>query len=96
MGTIERSITILTILLKKYRPMSYQEIQRELFNNYGEEIDWRTIKVHVDALSKIFDIIRRDKNGRPYVKSGFGGKTIQSVIKLSLVKSNENENKMAA
>lgn len=95
MGTIERSINILTILLKKYRPMSYQEIQRELFNNYGEEIDWRTVKVHIDALSKIFDIIGRDKNGRPYVKSGFGGKTVQSVIKFSLIKRTE-ETKMVA
>lgn len=95
MGTIERSITILTILLKKYRPMSYQEIQRELFDNYDEEIDWRTIKVHIDALSKIFDIIGRDKNGRPYVKSGFGGKTVQSVIKFSLIKRTE-ETKMVA
>ena len=94
MGSIERSIAILTILLKKYRPMSYQEIQRELLSNYDEEIDWRTIKAHVDALSKIFDIIRRDAGGRPYVKSGFGGKTIQSVIKLSLI--NPMENKMAA
>ena len=95
MGSIERSITILTILLKKYRPMSYQEIQRELLNNYNEEIDWRTVKAHVDALAKIFNIIRRDSSGRPYVKSGFGGKTVQSVIKISLIEHNE-EMKMVA
>lgn len=89
MGSIERSIAILTILLKNYRPMTYQEIKNELFSEYGEKIDWRTIKSHVDALIHIFDIVRRDIDGRVYVKSGFGGKNIQSIIKFSLVKSTE-------
>ena len=89
MGSIERSIAILTILLKNYRPMTYQEIKRELFNEYGEKVDWRTVKSHVDALIRMFDIIRRDIHGRVYVKPGFGGKTVQSVIKFSLVKNVE-------
>lgn len=89
MGSIERSIAIFTILIKNYRPMTYQEIKRELFNEYGEEIDWRTVKSHVDALFHVFDILRRDIDGRVYVKSGFSGKTVQSVIKFSLTKSNE-------
>ena len=95
MGSIERSITILTILLKKYRPMSYQEIQRELLNNYNEEIDRRTVKAHVDALIRMFDIVRKDSRGHVYVKSGFGGKTVQSVIRFSLMKDFE-KNKMVA
>ena len=90
MGSIQRSIAILTILLKKYRPMTYQDIQRELFREYGEDIDWRTVKSHVDALSKMFDIVRRDSRGRVCVKAGFGGKTIQSVIKTSLLRRNED------
>ena len=89
MGSIERSIAILTILLKNYRPMTYQEIKRELFSEYGENIDWRTIKTHIDALSHVFDIIRRDIDGRIYIKPGFIGKNVQSVIKFSLVKSTE-------
>ena len=89
MGSIERSIAILTILLKNYRPMTYQEIKRELFNEYGEEIDWRTVKSHVDALFHVFDIVRRDIDGKIYIKNGFGGKNIQSVIKFSLVKTTE-------
>lgn len=90
MGSIQRSIVILTILLKKYRPLTYQDIQREILSEYGEEIDWRTIKSLVDALSKMFDIIRRDPRGRVYVKAGFGGKTVQSVIKTSLLRRNED------
>ena len=90
MGSIQRSIAILTILLKKYRPLTYQEIQRELLSKYGEEIDWRTIKSHIDALSKLFDIIRKDSRGRICVKAGFGGETVQSVIKASLLRKNEN------
>ena len=89
MGSIERSIAILTILLKNYRPMTYQEIKRELFNEYGEEIDWRTVKSHVDALFHVFDIVRKDIDGKIYIKNGFGGKNIQSVIKFSLVKTTE-------
>ena len=89
MGSIQRSIAILTILLKKYRPLTYQDIQRELLDKYGEEIDWRTVKSHIDALSKMFDIIRRDSRGRICVKAGFAGKTVQSVIKNSILKRNE-------
>lgn len=89
MGSIERSIAILTILLKNYRPMTYQEIKRELFSEYGENIDWRTVKSHVDALFHVFDIVRRDIDGKIYIKNGFGGKNIQSVIKFSLVKTTE-------
>ena len=91
MGSIQRTIAILTILLKKYRPLTYQDIQRELLREHGEEIDWRTVKSHVDALSKMFgDVIRRDAKGRVYVKAGFGGKTVQSVIKTSLLRRNED------
>ncbi len=90
MGSIQRSIAILTILLKKYRPLTYQDIQRELLSRYGEEIDWRTVKSHIDALSKMFDIIRRDAKGRVCVKAGLGGKTVQSVIKTSLLRRNED------
>ena len=89
MGSIERSIAILTILLKNYRPMTYQEIKRELFSEYGENIDWRTVKSHVDALFHVFDIIRRDIDGKIYIKNRFRGKNIQSVIKFSLMKTTE-------
>lgn len=89
MGSIQRSIAILTVLLKKYRPLTYQEIQRELLSKYGEDIDWRTVKSLVDTLSKMFDVVRRDSRGRVCVKAGFGGKTVQSVIKNSLLRRNE-------
>lgn len=89
MGSIERSIAILFILLKHYRPMTYQEIKMELFHEYGEEVDWRTVKSHVDALIKMLDIVRRDIAGRVCVKPGLGGKNIQSIIKFSLVKNTE-------
>ena len=91
MGSIQRSIAILTVLLKKYRPLTYQDIQRELLNECGEKIDWRTVKSHIDALSKFFcDVIRRDAKGRVYVRAGLGGKTVQSVIKNSLLRRNED------
>lgn len=95
MGSIERNIAILTILLKKYRPLTYQDIQEEILKDYDEEIDWRTIKAHVNALSRMFDIIRKDSKGRTYIKPGFGGKSIQFVIRSALMKSTE-KNKMAA
>lgn len=95
MGSLQRSIAILKILLKQYRPITYTDIQRELLKNYDEYIDRRTIKSHVNTLSKMFDIIRRDSKGQIYVETRLGGKTVYSFIKSSLWMRNELQKMVA-
>lgn len=69
MSIIERGYLILAILMKKSsvkRPISYKEIQSELWINYNVKASHHTIKNAVDELSLMLGIAEDDK-GRVFI-----------------------------